>query len=540
MKKAMQISLGGMYFHIDEDAYNLLQDYTNSLREYFSKEGESSKEIIDDIEQRMAELLNERISEKKQVINMDDINHAIKTLGKIEDFEFEKPENGEGSKSEYQTFTRKTSRRLYRDPDSSIFGGVCSGLAAYFNVDPWVVRIIFIIMLFINVIIPPFISLFGFGILLYIILWIVIPKARTTAQKLQMRGEPVTVQNIKRSFNDEYQKVKSGIEGFSKSEGYKKTRDAAEEVLHVIGRIILVFLKIIVYFIGIVFLIAGILLLAGVGTALFSRFHWFGPFNWHLPNIFIPDISDFFVNPATASVVAACLIILIAIPVISLIVWGIKLLLNVRGSNKVLQAMAVTVWVIALIVLIALVFTEGEAFAFEASGSSTEVIDPSGSSTLYLELKDRTDYMEGITIYSLFDYDIYYDKDEDKILGEPELRIEENDNDQIELFIRKSMRNIGMRDADQNLEEIEYEMELKDSILVFNRFFSMDDDYKWRFPEVELILKIPENQKIYVTDGMEEILGDVWVENSYGSWELPGKTWIMSDDRLKRIDKVAE
>ena len=102
------------------------------------------------------------------------------------------------------------------------------------------------------------------------------------------------------------------------------------------------------------------------------------------------------------------------------------------------------------------------------------------------------------------------------------------------------MRNIGMRDADQNLEEIEYEMELKDSILVFNRFFSMDDDYKWRFPEVELILKIPENQKIYVTDGMEEILGDVWVENSYGSWELPGKTWIMSDDRLKRIDKPAE
>ena len=187
MKKAMQISLGGMYFHIDEDAYSLLQEYTNSLRDYFSKEGDSGKEIIDDIEQRMAELLNERISEKKQVINIDDINQAIKTLGKIEDFEFEKPANGAESENEYQSFGRKSSRRLYRDPDNSILGGVCSGLAAYFNVDPWVVRVIFIIMLFINVIIPPFFSLFGFGVLLYIILWIVIPKARTTAQKLQMK-----------------------------------------------------------------------------------------------------------------------------------------------------------------------------------------------------------------------------------------------------------------------------------------------------------------------------------------------------------------
>ncbi len=540
MKKAMQISLGGMYFHIDEDAYNLLQEYVNSLREYFSKEGEDSKEIIDDIEQRMAELLNARISDKKQVISLDDINQAIKTLGKIEDFEFEKPVNGAGDEDEYQAFSRKAYRRLYRDPDNSILGGVCSGMAAYFNVDPWVVRVIFIILLFINVIIPPFISLFGFGVLLYIILWIVIPKARTTAQKLQMRGEPVTVQNIKRSINEEYQKVKSGIEGFSKTDGYRKTRDAAEEILHVIGRIIVVFLKIIVYFIGFAFLIVGILLLAGVGTAIFARFHWFGPFNWHWPNVFIPDISNFFVNPATASIVVACLMILIAIPVISLIVWGIKLLLNVHGGNRVLQAMAVTIWVIALIVLIALVFTEGEAFAFQASGTSTEVIHPSESSTLYLELKDQQNYMEGITIYSLFDYDIYYDRDKDKILGEPELKIEESDNNQIELFVRKSMRNIGMREADRNLEEIDYGMELKDSVLIFDRFFSMDDDYKWRFPEVELILKIPENQRIYITEGMEEILGDVWVEDSYGSWDLPGKTWFMSDDRLKRYDQVTE
>lgn len=538
MKKAMQISLGGMYFHIDEDAYNLLQEYTVSLREYFSREGESSKEIIEDIENRMAELLNARITEKKQVINLDDVNDAIRTLGKIEDFEFEKPSEDSETGEKDQVYNRKANRRLYRDPENSILGGVCSGLAAYFNVDPWVVRIIFIIMLFINVIIPPFISLFGFGVLLYIILWIVVPKARTTAQKLQMRGEPVTVQNIKRSINDEYQKVKSGIEGFSKSEGYRKTRDAAQEILHVIGKIFVVFVKIIVYLIGFAFLIVGILLLAGVGTALFTRYHWWGHLNW--PHIYLPDLSDFFVNPATASIVAICLIIVIAIPVISLIVWGFKLLLNVRGSNKVLQALGVTIWVIALIVLIALVFTEGETFAFKASGTDTEVINATRSSTLYLQLKDKKDYTEGVTVYSIFDYDIYYDRSNDKILGEPQLKIEESDNDRIELFIKRSMRNIGMKDAERNLEEIEYELELKDSLLIFNRFFSMDEDYKWRFPEMELILKVPENQRIYVSEGMQEILGDIWIENSYSSWELPGHTWIMSDDRLRRYEKNSE
>jgi phage shock protein PspC (stress-responsive transcriptional regulator) len=538
MKKAMQISLGGMHFHIDEDAYNLLQEYTGSLREYFSKEGEGSKEIIDDIEQRMAELLSARISEKKQVVSMDDINEAIKTLGKIEDFEFEKPTSDNKSESAYDASNRKAFRRLHRDPDNSILGGVCSGLASYFNVDPWVVRIIFIIMLFINVIIPPFFSLFGVGILLYIVLWIIVPKAHTTAQKLQMKGEPVTVQNIKRSINDEFQKVKSGVEGFSKSENYRKTRDAAEEILHVIAKIILVFVKIIVYCIGIVFLIVGILLLAGVGTAVFTRFHWLRHFDW--PNIYFPELSDFFTNPATASIVAACLIILIAIPVISLIVWGIKLLLNVHGSNRVLQATAVTLWIIALIVLIAMAFTEGEAFAFQASDTSTETIRSSKSSKLYLELNNDKDFKESITIYSIFDYDICYDKEKDKILGEPSLTIRESDNDRMELFIKKSMRNVNMKNAESYLDEIEYDLVLKDSVLVFSKFFSMDDDYRWRFPEVELVLKIPEGQKIYISKGMEEILGDTWTENSHSSWALAGKTWIMSDNRLKLYDSIQE
>lgn len=531
MNRAMQINLGGMYFHIDEDAYNLLNEYTSSLREYFSKEGDSSKEIIDDIEQRMAELLNAGISEKKQVITLKDINEAIKILGKIEDFEFEKTGNGENYTEEPETSNRKAYRKLYRDPDNSILGGVCSGLAAYFNFEPWLVRFVFIILLFINVIIPPFFSLFGIGVLLYLILWIVVPKARNTAQKLEMRGEQVTVQNIKRTINKEYKKVKSSVEGFGNSEGYRKTRDTAEEIMHAIGKFILVFLKIIVYFIGLAFLIVGILLLVGVSTAVITGNRWIHRFDW--PDIYFPNLSDFFTDPASITIVAACLVILLAIPVISLIVWGIKLLTNVRGSNRVLQASAVTLWVIALIVLIAVVFTESNAFAFQASSSDNERLKSGKFSTLYLEIEDKNGIMEGITIYSIFDHDIYYDKRKEKILGKPSLSISESENNYFELVVNKKMRNITMKNADEYLETIEYNWVQKDSVLIFDNYFSMDKDNKWRFAEVELILKIPRNKKINISKSMNNIQAFFWVNESAGIWEAYNKTLIMTDSGLK-------
>ena len=535
MKKAMQISIGGLHFHIDEDAYNLLKEYTDSLREFFSKDGEASTEIIDDIEQRMAELLNEKISDSKQVLTFEDVKNVIDTLGKIEEFEFERTTNENATGEEEPGGNRKVNKSLFRDPDNSILGGVCSGLAAYFNIEPWIMRVIFIVLLFINIMIPPFLTFSGFGILLYIILWIVVPKARTTAQKLQMRGEPVTVENIKRTVNDEYQKVKSSVKNIGQSDGFKKGVGVLEEFFRMIGKIILAVLKVMVYIIGFFFLIAGLILLAGFGTLFFARHQWLQHLDW--PQIYLPDLSDFFTDPTTMVIVGICLLILIAIPVISLIIWGIKLLTNVRGSNRILQASAVTIWVIALIVLIAIAFTESNAFAFQASSSDNEIIKPSKSSTLYLEVKDANGVMDGVTVYSIFDYDIYYDKNDEKILGKPKLRISESKNNNIELIINKKMRNISMKNADEYLEEIEYNWKLRDSVLIFDNYFSLDEENKWRFAEVELVLEIPENQKIYISKNMDRILQSYWLSESVGSWDAYDKTLIMSDQGLKFVNQ---
>jgi phage shock protein PspC (stress-responsive transcriptional regulator) len=187
MKLTININLGGYAFHIDDDAYELLQNYLKSLEREFSGE-ESSAEIISDIEGRLAELFRARLNSYKQVITLTDVQDVIAVLGS--------PEAISGSDAEEKI--PHASRRIYRDPDNRMLGGVCAGLASWFNTNMWLIRAIFVLLLFGG----------GFGLLLYIILWILLPEAKTTAQKIEMRGEPVNIENIKESVKREFNTVK--------------------------------------------------------------------------------------------------------------------------------------------------------------------------------------------------------------------------------------------------------------------------------------------------------------------------------------------
>ncbi|NJK87362.1 MAG: PspC domain-containing protein [Bacteroidales bacterium] len=236
MKKVLQINLGGTAFHMDEDAYMLIKRYLDSLQAFFLKEGDSGKEIISDIENRLSELLYAFISDKKHVITYVDAEGAIKTLGKIEDFEFRI--DPESFTSTGYTYQQRAYRKLFRDPDDSYLGGVCGGLGAYFGINPVWIRILFVLFIF-----PFHFGFFffnGLSVLVYVVLWIIVPRAVTTADKLQMRGEPVTVENIKRSVKDEFSKVKTSAQN---SENLRKTGNVVEEIIHVFGKIILIFLK---------------------------------------------------------------------------------------------------------------------------------------------------------------------------------------------------------------------------------------------------------------------------------------------------------
>lgn len=194
MKKTLTVNLAGIVYHIDEDAYQKLSKYLGSLEKKLSNEPDV-KDILTDIEARIGELLNERLGNVRQVVVLEDITFIIDVLGEPE---LITDEGAAPYDSPHSGHYKRKARRIYRDPDDRFLAGVCSGLAAYWNIDPAIVRIGFVVLVLLG----------GSGLLIYLILWIVIPEAQTTAQKLEMRGEPVNIDNIKNFFKDEFENVK--------------------------------------------------------------------------------------------------------------------------------------------------------------------------------------------------------------------------------------------------------------------------------------------------------------------------------------------
>ena len=185
MKKTLTVNLGGTVFHIDEDAYQLLDKYLSNLRIHFRKE-EGSDEIMDDFEMRISELLNERVRLGYEVITIEQVEEVIKRMGKPEEI-FEEEEKSTDHEDNYraqqqETHTQTTKKRLMRDPDNRILGGVAGGFAAYMDWDPTAVRIVLFLLMF----------FYGITVPLYFLLWIIVPMARTATEKLEMRGQSVT------------------------------------------------------------------------------------------------------------------------------------------------------------------------------------------------------------------------------------------------------------------------------------------------------------------------------------------------------------
>jgi len=183
MKKTISVNLNGSVFVLDEDAYQLLDNYIKQLNKHFASE-EGNQEIIADIESRIAEHLKSGLKVDNQVINVDEVRRVIEIMGKPGDID--DAGVSQETNTQYQSY-----RKMYRDLDDKILGGVCSGMGHYWRVEPVLFRIIFALTILWG----------GLGFFIYLILWIVVPAATTTAQKLEMRGEPVTAENIGKSFD---------------------------------------------------------------------------------------------------------------------------------------------------------------------------------------------------------------------------------------------------------------------------------------------------------------------------------------------------
>jgi phage shock protein C len=201
MKKTLSINIRGIVFNIDEDAYQKLNNYLSTIYRHY-KNQPGCDEIVSDIENRVVELFQERLTQNKQVITNADVDEVIAILGRPSDFDRELEDDTPPPPGQKRTHGPK---RLYRDPENRAIGGVCSGLGAYFNVDPVWFRLAFVLAVIFA----------GTGILLYLILWIILPPARTVSERLEMRGEKINIDNIEKSVREEMNNVKEKFDDFA-------------------------------------------------------------------------------------------------------------------------------------------------------------------------------------------------------------------------------------------------------------------------------------------------------------------------------------
>ena len=330
MKKTLTVNLGGTVFHIDEDPYRLLDNYLSNLKIHFRKEA-GADEIIDDIERRISELFAEKLTAGSQVITITDVEEVIARMGKPEDMEAEND-----SEPSVGNATRTTiHRRLYRNPDDKLLGGVISGMAAYLGWDVTLLRLLLLVVLICGV---------GTLIPVYIVCWLVIPEARTAAEKLSMRGEAVTVENIGKTVTDGFEKVANGVNDYMKSDKprtfLQKLGDALVMVAGWFFKICLVIFAIIcsplLFVFGVVFvalLFAAVMVAIGGGAALISMFPTF--------DVILPT------SPLSAIVMYIAGILLVGIPLVSL-VWAIfSLIFKWQPMASGLKWTLVILWIVS-------------------------------------------------------------------------------------------------------------------------------------------------------------------------------------------------
>jgi phage shock protein PspC (stress-responsive transcriptional regulator) len=316
MKKTLTVNLNNIVFHIDDDAYEMLQTYLSEIADHFQSDDEK-KEIMNDIEARIAELFTEKLQKNKNVINLIDVQEIIEIMGKPSQYADE-DEQAEAPKTEKK---QKKSRRYYRDPENAVLGGIAGGLAAYFGWDVTLVRIILGVLALISA---------GYMIPIYIIVWLVAPQAITASQRLEMQGEDVTVDSIKTELNN--------AKNYVESEKFKQSANNVGERFLDIFRLLF---KVIFGFVGAVLGMVGILL---VGVLLFLLFFLiFEPtfFNSFAPGIF----SNWSIlTPENAVLFFISMILVIGCPIFMLIYWCIHYFSGRHNTSHTTALVVFILW----------------------------------------------------------------------------------------------------------------------------------------------------------------------------------------------------
>ncbi len=540
MNKTISVNIGGRVFNIEEGAYDKLNRYLAAIRSYFEG-NDSTDEIISDIELRIAELFLERLTEQKQVVTSADVAHIISVMGKPEEFAGEQEENA-GPRSNERA---KQGRRVFRDPDNKVVAGVCGGLSAYMGWDPIILRLIFAVAFI----------FFGSGLLIYIILAIVIPKARTTAEKLQMKGEPVTVENISRKVGESFDDVKEDIKDFGKKNNINEERikslgerigDFIGDVANFLAKVLTNIFAVLVKLIGAVFFFVAIIAIVAIITALFG-FH-FGLSNWqdgiYMQNELRGIMSSVFDSGVQLNIFLAGVALITLIPLIAMLFAGGRMLFNYKRLPGYTSVILTTLWFVGIFAVASTSVKLYSGFKIESSYTeSLPLVQPQGNVLVVgatpangPEYKFRSSFSDGrffyrddVTFPGIDSTDIVY-------LGRNNFTVAMNQTDSLyKLEIERGSKGSSQKEAISYAKAIETnEINKNDSLFIFP-YYALRKGSKIRNQEVHYTLYVPVGKKVRFTENAESILSDVPNVSNTFDRDMVNKTWTMTEKGLECV-----
>lgn len=475
MNKTVNINLGGMFFHIDEDAYQKLTRYFDAIKRSLSNSS-GQDEIIKDIEMRVSELLTEKQKTEKHVVGLKDVDEVIAVMGQPEDYRID--EEGIGNSSpNYSSSSTIGTRKLYRDKDKGMIGGVATGLGHYFGIDPVWMKILFVVLLFAK----------GVGILPYLILWIVVPKAKTTAEKLEMTGEPVTISNIEKKVREEFENVSDKFKNANYDEMGNRVKTGAEKIGSSLGDFIIAVLRVFSKFLGVILIMTGLFILAALFIAVFTlgsssviEVPWQG---------FI-EAGNFTDYPVWTF--GLIMFFAVGIPFFFLSLLGFKLLApKLKSIGNIAKYTLLAIWLISVSLAIAIGLKQLSAFAIDGRVVVKENLNIKPTDTLLIKFKHNDYFAKNIDDND--DFKITIDSTGNDVIysNNVSFKIAQTDTQLAYIQIEKEAKGKTLFEAKQRAEKIQYSYKVSGNQLVFDNYLLSDLKEKFRDQEVEITLFLP-------------------------------------------------
>jgi phage shock protein PspC (stress-responsive transcriptional regulator) len=474
MNKTTSINLGGYFFHIDEDAFRKLSNYFDAVRRSLSPDGR--EEIINDIESRISELFTEKLGTTKQVIGLKEVDDIISIMGQPEDYKIE----DEAPENDFQTNYTSTSstKKLYRDKDNSFLGGVLSGLGHYLGVDPLWLRIIMVILFF----------GFGTGLVVYIILWILIPEAVTTSQKLEMKGEPITISNIEKKVKESFNEISDKFSNLDHDKMASNARSGAEKIGNTISEIVTSIFNVISKIIGgFIVLFTSMILISVIICGIAMLFFSSMPDNFLYNHIHTP-----FSLETPIWIQGLLLIIVVGIPLFFLLILGLKLLTTrIKSIGNTINYSLLAIWIIGLASVLFLTIKEISQNAYTGKDIEKVAININPSDTLNIKFISNNLYSKDI--YEHENFEVIHDDTDKEIIfsNNVSIKIVETNEPNAFIQIEKSAEGSSIKKAKETAEKIKYNVKIENNNLILDNYWITDLANKKHDQEVELFLYLP-------------------------------------------------